>query len=125
MTDHYELPDEYVIDDARPGILRPVTVDDYDLRHLPVVPRPTGPAVPRPEKTTDPDRVGVPWPDWVIALGKMQIGFWLCPAGHSDTVGLTTEERAAHRARNSGTVEWRDGIARCLHPDCGRTSADA
>lgn len=50
-------------------------------------------------------------------LGKLPIQFWVCPVpGHSQH-----REDAPLRQ----TVEWRAGVAHCLEPGCGRSSADA
>lgn len=46
-------------------------------------------------------------------LGNVPVMFWTCPVrGHSDS--------DRHNPRQ--TVEWRDGVAHCLTPGCGRTS---
>jgi hypothetical protein len=51
--------------------------------------------------------------DWIKALGTARIEFWACPIeGHS--FGGPLRE----------TVRWVEGVARCLEPGCGRTSAD-
>lgn len=51
------------------------------------------------------------------ALSGVKVRFWLCPVvGHRDrrdSKGYPVEE-----------VEWVDGVASCLFPGCGRTSAD-
>lgn len=47
-------------------------------------------------------------------MGKMRVVFWVCPVdGHSDS-----------KTPIMTTVEWIDGIAHCMTPGCGRTSAD-
>jgi hypothetical protein len=49
------------------------------------------------------------------ALGDVKIQLWFCPEpGHSDS---KTPPRQ--------TVDWRDDVAYCLEPGCGRSSAKA
>lgn len=46
----------------------------------------------------------------------MGLRFWTCPIrGHSD---------GSRRTEAAPTVEWRNGVAHCLAPNCGRTSAN-
>ena len=50
-------------------------------------------------------------------LGAMRVQFWICPKrAHHDRTGPQGERLA--------TVEWRDGVAYCLTPGCGRSSVD-
>lgn len=51
--------------------------------------------------------------DLLEALDGVMVRLWFCPdqAGHNPEGELRP------------TVEWRDGVAHCLEPDCGRTSA--
>lgn len=50
---------------------------------------------------------------------RVRARFWTCPIdGHSTSRGL----RPLHELTQ--TVEWRDGIAYCLTPGCGRTNTD-
>ena len=51
--------------------------------------------------------------DWIEAFGQLQVGFWVCPDGHS----------AADSDKPGATVEWVGNVARCLRPGCHRTSA--
>lgn len=57
------------------------------------------------------------WPeDLAEALNNVTFRFWTCPAGCSNRHGDAN--------RPVQTVEWRGKVAYCLHPGCGRTSAD-
>ena len=48
-------------------------------------------------------------------LTSAPVRFWICPieAHHHDYPEPPRE-----------TVRWIDGVAHCMEPDCGRTSAD-
>ena len=57
-------------------------------------------------------------PDWATSpeFRDLQVKFWGCPEGHSFR-GLYDPP--------SETVRWIKGVAHCMKPGCGRTSADA
>lgn len=56
--------------------------------------------------------------DWLEAFGQLQVGFWVCPLGHSEH-RLTPWPQGVPGA----TVEWRGNVAHCLAPGCTETSA--
>lgn len=53
----------------------------------------------------------------MAGLGQLQVRFWICPKqAHHDRIGPDGERLP--------TVEWRDDVAYCLTPGCGRSSVD-
>ncbi len=52
------------------------------------------------------------------ALGKARFVIWFCPDRREH------EKKYPRNAPLRGTVEWIDGVAHCLEPDCGKKSTD-
>jgi hypothetical protein len=56
--------------------------------------------------------------DFWEALGKVYFVIWFCP---------DREDHECKREQNAPlrpTVEWVDGVGRCLEPGCGNKSTD-